>query len=491
MSMVIFSLYCNGDDGSVSPKLNESPQEMTFYVIDVEKYKDATCDYEFTGSPYKTFTGNKIYSGKHCEIFIDKKYEHKATDTFVENVGNKFDNYIYPTVTENFGAASDVDENGKITILLIYLGGDYAGLGGYFDTNQVFIGEESVAKDVYYLNLATLEYYTDSEETQAISILTHEFQHLCNFNVNILNENADQDFQGIITEKGVMAEFKGQMSTFIDEGLAMAAQHMYEGALEDRLLWYSWDMGMQSCYDNNIYYMQNGWPLISWWDGLHDYSLSYMFIQYLRAQAGTDSIYKDIINDTNNNYKAILNVAKKYNIVNNNDNLKELLGNWYIANILQNSEGIYGYKNRISFDNFTLLTGHKSAGIPAGGAIHRELKDKLITNLIDTDGIGYIGIDTSTGAVDMDNSDGIEGNYLIIYNYSGDEKSGIIPVDNVPDNSSSSSMNLTDFDKVEELRKKLWTDKLFNVISIKQFYNFYIGFRALKCFRKMFLLQDW
>lgn len=78
-----------------------------------------------------------------------------------------------------------------------------------------------------------------------------------------------------------------------------------EKPLNDRIDYYN--------YSNSI---SKGHSLLYWdYDGdtLANYSLSYLFGQYVKLQANKgNDIFKEILKDSNNDYKAVENVMKKY-----------------------------------------------------------------------------------------------------------------------------------------------------------------------------------
>lgn len=96
------------------------------------------------------------------------------------------------------------------------------------------------------------------------------------------------------------------MDTWMDEGLSMAAEQIYENqALQDRIDYYN--------YDTDI---TNGHSLLYWdYDGdtLANYSLSYLFMQYFKIQCGQgDRIFKELIDDPHSDYQAVQDMIQKY-----------------------------------------------------------------------------------------------------------------------------------------------------------------------------------
>src|SRR5699024_11164677 len=150
-------------------------------------------------------------------------------------------------------------------------------------------------------------------------VIVHEFQHMVNYNENVIKENA------------------GMQDTWITEGLSMAAEHLYTNKPRmERINYYN--------RSNSI---TNGHSLLYWDynnDTLSNYSLSYLFFQYLKVQANVgESIYKEIIQNDNNDYRAIEDIIKKY--IDKNMTFGEFMTDFRIALTLNESSGKYGFKS--------------------------------------------------------------------------------------------------------------------------------------------------
>src|SRR5690606_9174438 len=95
----------------------------------------------------------------------------------------------------------------------------------------------------------------------------------------------------------------------------------------------------------------------------------YLFGQYIKIQSGQgDRIFKEILEDPNNNYKAIENVAKKY--INPSMTFGKLMTNFRIALLLQEPTGLYGFHGDPFFDKLEeKIYPGSSANLRGGGAI--------------------------------------------------------------------------------------------------------------------------
>ncbi len=106
-----------------------------------------------------------------------------------------------------------------------------------------------------------------------------------------------------------------------------------------------------------------------------NYSLAYIFGQYLAIHSSSgQGVFKEILNymlqNTVFNYQAVENVAKQR--IGGIGNWEDLLKNWAIANLLNKSSGVYGYKS--SF----VLTPHgptsSIANMHNGGIAYRKIE---------------------------------------------------------------------------------------------------------------------
>lgn len=276
---------------------------------------------------YYQISAKLLYSGTHSYIWV---YDNKQiTQNDAAKLGKEFDERIYPLIHQYFGQESDVNGDGKINILCYDIQDGFDGEGGYvagyFDPNDLSLDEHSNHSEIFYIDTYPLMGTGSKKDvTKAYDTLAHEFQHMVNFNENVLIENKDP------------------MDTWLDEGLSMAAEQIYLGkALNDRIDYY-----------NQSESIAEGHSLLNWdyyGDTLANYSLSYLFVQYLKIQAGQgNNIFKDIIDDTNNNYKAVEDIIKKY--INPNLSFGQFMTDFREALLLKNKTGLYGFKSDPAFD---------------------------------------------------------------------------------------------------------------------------------------------
>ena len=329
---------------------------------DTQKTKINLQTREFTTVNFKTNTKEKIcadlkYSSKKANIWV---HENQISEAQAIRIGNEFDNNIYPLINQNFGQESDVDKNSKIDILIYDIQDNFGNTKsytqGYFNPNDLYNTQTSNKGEVLYIDtypsLDITDYYNNQGIENLYSVIVHEFQHMVNYNENAIKENA------------------GKQDTWITEGLSMAAEHLYTNKPRmERINYYN--------RSNSI---TNGHSLLYWDynnDTLANYSLSYLFFQYLKVQANVgESIYKEIIQNDNNDYRAIEDIIKKY--IDKNMTFGEFMTDFRIALTLNESSGKYGFKNMEGFDRLQkkIYTGSETQ-LRGGGAIVIKANDLL------------------------------------------------------------------------------------------------------------------
>ncbi|MGC9384976.1 MAG: InlB B-repeat-containing protein, partial [Kosmotogaceae bacterium] len=290
---------------------------------------------DFSTNEDYQITATLQYSGDHCEVWAENPEE--ITSGKAAELGSEFDNTIYPLITEYFYSPSDVNKDGKVAILAIDIRDNFdntgAYVGGYFYSADLFNVEHSNKMEIFYIDTYPTMHYPKTNEinvSRAFSTLAHEFQHMVNFNRNYL------------------VEYGNPMPTWLNEGLSLAAEHLYKGVLTSRISYY-----------NNSSNIKNGHSLLYWGDNgdtLSNYSLSYLFLQYIRTQAGSNNVFKDILLDNKNDSEAVTNALSKYGI---SKTFGDLMTDFRLALLIKDSNGPYGFNGDSSFSNIStqLYTG--------------------------------------------------------------------------------------------------------------------------------------
>ncbi|HFN9399581.1 TPA: M30 family zinc metallopeptidase [Staphylococcus aureus] len=277
------------------------------------------------------------YNGKSTNVWVADNY---ITDQQAKNIGKEFDTHIDPLVKEKFGNPSDVDKDGKVNILVYDIKDDFqetgSYTGGYFHPRDLYDVPYSNRAEVFYMDtypsMGTNR--NNLNEKKVYSTLAHEYQHMVNANQKLLKEKRQDG-----------------MDVWLDEAFAMASEHMYlEKPLDHRIDYY-----------NHSKSIANGHSLIKWndhGDVLSNYSLSYLFSQYLKNQSDNgDKIFKEILQDPEDTNVALEKAIHKH--VDPNMSLGEFMTNFRIALEKKDPNGIHGFNGEPGFDALNPIPVHQ------------------------------------------------------------------------------------------------------------------------------------
>ena len=357
------------DDIDLSMKMRPDLVEAGFELAAVGSTRSFHVRNFKTNLNYQ-ITATLQYIGETCEIWVENPSE--ITVSKATQLGQEFDNVIYPLVTEYFYTPSDVNGDGRVAILCFDIQDDFdntgAYVGGYFSSGDLFNTSTSNKMEIFYIDTyPTMRYPASNpvDVSRAYSTLVHEFQHMVNFNRNYFVENSSS------------------MPTWLNEGLSMAAEHIYKGTLTSRISYYN--------YATSI---KNGQSLLYWNDNgdvLANYSLSYLFLQYVRTQGGGDpAIFKDILLDSCNDQRAVTVALAKRGV---NIGFGDLMTAFRIALLLKKPTGLYGFRGDSSFDGITVsyYTGG-AKNLRGGSAIFKTINPSFTDPGNSGSSIQYVGI---------------------------------------------------------------------------------------------------
>ncbi|KYC73185.1 Ig-like domain-containing protein [Heyndrickxia coagulans] len=368
------SFAIQNDEYASSKNLSRSAYQMDYVVpFDTKKYesrslkkstKSIQANYQVGNSKsfyvqnlvtgaYSSMSATLLYSGSHADVWVNN---NEITSDEAAQLGKEFDNKIYSSDVDNFGSPSDIDQNGKVNILCYDIQDGFSGSGGYvagyFSPQDLYNVSYSNRSEIFYIDTYPLMGIGSSKDvSQAYSTLAHEFQHMINFNQKVF-------VQGLT-----------DTDTWMDEGLSMAAEQIYTGeALQDRIDYYNEDSDIT-----------NGHSLLYWdYDGdvLANYSLSYLFMEYLKDQCGRgNSIFKELINDQHSDYQAVQDIIHKY--VGENISFGQFMTDFRAALVLKQDTGLYGFKGDSAFDGLNIKTySGSSLNLKGGGAVVKSLGSK-------------------------------------------------------------------------------------------------------------------
>jgi hypothetical protein len=258
------------------------PQAREFFVFS-----------NFSGSTvnpddFTLVTADLKYEGDHTLLYLDQRTHFSCIDdSEAYDLGQEFEDNIYPTNTASFGSESDINHDNKVVILLTPivneltpLGGASSGyIAGFFlpsDLLPTFVPTgTSNGMEIYYSMVPDPipKYGNVYEKERALEVIrgviAHEFQHMIMFNYRVLKFGNGYDGT-------YMAEL------WVDEGLAHIAEDL-NGHDESNI-------GRANLFLN----IPGDVTLIHGGDKLEERGASFLFFRYLGDRFG-EGIYRDIV----------------------------------------------------------------------------------------------------------------------------------------------------------------------------------------------------
>lgn len=326
-----------------------------------------------------------------------------------QSVANEFESRIYSTVRSYFATESDVDNNGKVIVLLLDIvdgytpGGGY--VAGYYDPNHVFAGTESNGADMIFIDTNPATPGTDT----FFRTIAHEFQHLVNFAQTYLRE-------GI-----------GQQDTWINEGLSLSAEYLYAGSHSDtRINYYNYWYGITPIEDRNTNDTIARGNNFYIWDGpegdvLADYSTAYIFFQWLRTNASNGAgIYSRILDSPYTDHRAVTSAAgQNISAYASTPTLDAMIRDWYTALYYKESSGLYGFGGDPTLNTLIgrteNVTGTTIGLLPLEG-VFNDISTSFTPSGSGTN-VSYRGLSGTSSDYDDDPAGGYSGDVLLAYNW--------------------------------------------------------------------------
>lgn len=349
----------------VSCSSDETDENYTkFWVF------DTTMSYTSDSNAWTQISTEKKAENDSVVIYVDTREDQVTTEVAVA-MASEFQQNISDKVTTNFASPLDVDNNGKIIILVFDIIDDYSVSGqyiaGYFYSADLY-SQSSIdqVNPVIKSNQAEIIYIDsnpqDATSSEAYGTIAHEFQHLVN------------------TSKALTSG-KNLTDTWLDEGLAEAARHICYGQATDRI----------------SYFNQNspaGHPLF-YWDNtnvLNNYSLSYLFLQFIRSQSSLDdSLFSYILNSSFSDYRAVYNaIENDSNLSNatnwgssNEERFKRLLLRFYAANSGAVNNALYAYDSEITTQPQMSLVTDTDTNLKSGAGVVKAMGSGFAAGVTD------------------------------------------------------------------------------------------------------------
>lgn len=317
----------------------------------------------------------------------DPVYESKpdAMQGYMQQLADEFDAQ-FPKMTKMFGSKENVDsvygdKDGKTALLCYDIEGNGTGSGayiaGYFfaaDLNIAYGNATGNNTDCLHIDSYQGMKRNVAQATldplYSKGTMVHELQHMINFSI--------------------CREKYASTPTYLNEAFSEAASHLCYGADEesDRIYY----------YNNSESIAAGDTSLLDWQGSLYNYSLSYLFGQYIRTQySGGDEIYKDSMNALGSGKDLLEIIADKLGVT-----AEELLLNFRAACFLKNAKGSYGFQGEAWAEkiNAGYVTGAsgKSRTLKPGAAFVVGMEGNYQPSG-EGEHIQFLGMNTGTTAV--------------------------------------------------------------------------------------------
>ena len=326
----------------------------------------------YDGSVRKTM--KCLYTGQYCTVWGSSNEHASITMTAQKaaQIGKEFDLHCTDMVAL-FGQWFDADTDNKIAIFCHDIDSDYgtdpaAYTAGYFDASNMLSpsgringitferSSRALGMDCIHLDTYPGMGKELNDISRSYSTLVHEFQHMINFSYQV--------------KTGMFLDY---MPIWLDEAFSMAAEHLIYGADTTK--------SRVDIFNNPDYYAA-GTALTYWGQSIGNYSLSYLFGQYIRTRyAQTDAV------DSSSIYRQVL----EQRLTEDTDALQfisqllcttpqQLVLDFWAAVYLNAPEGVYGF-NAESWAERIDLYGHEGVAedfrIYNGGAVYCFLENQV------------------------------------------------------------------------------------------------------------------
>ncbi len=232
----------------------------------------------FNPDHFDEVTATLRFIDDHTEIWVDDRTPAgNLPDAVIEVIGTRFDDESYPTDRAAFGEESDVDENGRVLILLTpnvnalntqeSVDAGVALLGFFFGNDLNFVADVPLSNEaeIFYaiipdptMEFSPLRVLLAGIEEDLGGIFAHEFEHMISANQHILVRSGEPE------------------DIWLDEGLAHHAETLNGFPFQNRL--------------RSALYLDEPevTPLVGGDDSLERRGAGWLFVQYLADRFGED-----------------------------------------------------------------------------------------------------------------------------------------------------------------------------------------------------------
>lgn len=292
---------------------NQKLAQESYTIGDKREFWARDADSEsdnFNELSYKT-SATLVAISDHALIYAESPTKFSGTDNLGNLLAIVFED-IYDREVPFFGIPSDIDNNDKIIILLINIGGNTGIAGYYLPLNLVPISSNPNNAG-YYSNYADMIYINDRADKFFNATIAHEFQHLIQFGEDFLED------------------------IWLNEALSTYSE-LYTGYTNtiDPLINNEAGFGKDTSLTS-----------LNYWKGtLRDYGSGYLFLLYLADRFG-ESIISQISNDDDRQGLDSINDAIQS--IDSTINIEEIFQDWAIALAINDKNQIrYSFSDRVN-----------------------------------------------------------------------------------------------------------------------------------------------
>ncbi len=325
-----------------SPVIRASSQAPLALTPQLSKSIDPITDTFWNEVTKTTINATKIATNDATVVYIETS-AWTGADNLISSTNfltkvNEAITYFQDTVSTNatthlgeFSEITDVDENGKVVILLLTM---EAGLSGFFwnvdlYSNTISGAENSNEREMLYINIDKIS------NNDYHHVIAHEYTHLLG-----------------ATNRFRLTSSFSNYDVWIEEGLAEGLTPYLSGDPEILIK----NLSDLNNVEPSTITPRNGEGVIkqlasqaSW----YTYAVSYSFFEYCRLQMNKNAdFYKELIEHsttgTVSDYKVIDTKIKNYNSSSDTNlitNFEDALISYKIANHVKHTSNKYGYKN--------------------------------------------------------------------------------------------------------------------------------------------------
>lgn len=224
----------------------------------------------------------------HAKIYVE--VDRGVTQAQVDQLLYEFETNIYPNLQQNLADPLDVNEDGKVTFLLIDIQDSYqkqgdSYLGGYFDPFNMYretsvilnAQRRSNEEDMLYMDI----YPSIINSKNFLATMAHEYQHLLQFSYRY-REQLSQEY------------------TWLDEGISEVSSDISGYGPQTSRLKYG---------DNSL---SSGNSFFTWDSVVQDYSNAYLLLRYLADVYGDQFIF-DLFRDPLIGIDSLQNILQNQN----------------------------------------------------------------------------------------------------------------------------------------------------------------------------------